>query len=164
MPNPEPEQIEVEWWTRLNQGMRELLMEQKGASAEEADRIVAAMQGCVTMKVTPVQEQVLLYTVEVGRAPVVVFARSTPELAYEYATGQLHIELRKPTFEGLPVWDGEMGLRMRAALPEEVEQWADGFAFVRQAAAAGFVDEGETVKPEHWDHWLIPVVSPPEEG
>jgi hypothetical protein len=54
MPIPEPEQMAVEWRTRLNQGLRAVLLK-KGTTAEEADRIAEAMRGSIRV-VSPLEE------------------------------------------------------------------------------------------------------------
>ena len=79
-----------------------------------------------------------LFTVEVSGRPVLVFSEGNRRAAEELLASAIGPDLLDfEEEEGRPVWDGEEGLTVREAHPEEAARWGFG----AQIRISGF---GET--------------------
>ena len=97
----------------------------------------------------------VLFTIEAEGRPVMVVAAEDWEEAREFADSEaLRADLTVLEHEGRPLWDGESGLLVREARPEEVSTWEASFA---RACAGGDADEADR---EDWATFLVEVVDP----
>ena len=98
-----------------------------------------------------------LFTLEVSKRPVLVFAEEGRDAAAELVASSIGPDLLDfEEEEGRPVWDGEEELSVREATPEEAARWEQGRAEAQQDADAADGDEGEG--PDGFAVFLIEVV------
>ncbi len=100
-----------------------------------------------------------LFTLEVSKGPVLVFAEEDRDAAAELVASSIGPGLLDfEDEEGRPVWDGEEELSVREANPEEAARWEQGAAEAKQDGAAGEPD------PDGFAVFLIEVDGDPEEA
>ena len=98
-----------------------------------------------------------LFTVEVSGRPVVVFSDDNRARAEELVASAIGPELLVIEEEGTPVWDGEEGLTVREAEPEEAARWERGLPGPERRDGPG------RPVPEGYAVFLIEVDPDPEE-
>ena len=88
-----------------------------------------------------------LFTLEVSKRPVLVFAEEGRDAAAELVASSIGPDLLDfEEEEGRPVWDGEEELTVREANPEEAARWEEGLAEAGEDDGSGTADdEGQAV-------------------